>query len=349
MDIGNRLYFIRIVTQSEGEKSIFSAPVRILQAKDGPIFSYETYGGPTELSLRDGRLYMTRRGSSGFSCFFEQGAASEMDISLGNSSAKVPLRTHSLKILPSDDIFEAELEYDLLFDRTLTRFRLHLHIFLGGPMKIVYYGHSCFALQSGAGTSIVTDPYGDVGFHLPHITADIVTVSHGHYDHCNVDAVACKAIFDRAGDYDLSGMQLTAVKRWHDDAHGAKRGENLIFSYLIDGIRIVHLGDSGMCAEELPEGLSPDILFIPVGGHYTIDAEEAMRYIARLSPKIVIPMHYKVTGLTVDIEGVARFLDAAGKKYPVSHAGSELEISRENLPQNTKIIVMERINYAKRS
>lgn len=212
-------------------------------------------------------------------------------------------------------------------------------------MKIAYFGHSCFALQSGAGTRIVTDPYGDVGIALPPLSADAVTVSHSHFDHCNIGAVACKTVFDRAGEYELGGIRLSAVKRWHDDAHGAKRGENLIFEYLIDGIRVVHLGDSGMKAEELPPGLSPDILLIPVGGNYTIGAEEAMRYIARLSPKVVVPMHYKLNGLTVDIEGADRFLNVAGRKYPVGRAGGELEFTGETLPKATKIIVMERIIY----
>ncbi len=342
MDKEKSLYFIRIITLCDGKESLFSAPVRVSWTEDGFLASYKTYGGPCELALCGRRLSMKRQGSAAFSCDFEQGHAGEMILSLEGSIATVPMHTQRLNIIPSDDKFEADLEYDLLFDETISHFCLHLHIFSGGPMKIVYYGHSCFSLQSGAGISVLTDPYGDVGFLLPHITSDAVTVSHGHYDHCNISAVEYSALFDHAGKYEFGGMEISAQRRWHDEVHGAKRGENLIFSYLIDGIRIVHLGDCGMRAEELPEDLSPDVLLIPVGGNYTIDAEEALRYIMRLSPKIVVPMHYRVEGLTVDIEGVERFIRLAAKKFPIEHAGSVLELSGSDLPKTTKIIVMER-------
>ncbi len=335
------LYFIRIVTEREGEKSSFASPGEYFPTGKGFRFVYKTYGESTELELCGGRLIMARRGSSGFSSVFEEGTSGEMRFFAGGLSAVIPMRTRRLEI-DGSDLFEAILEYDLLFGESFTHFCLHLNIFIGGPMQIDYIGHSCFALESGAGLRIVTDPFGDVGLPLPPLSADILTVSHGHYDHNNVSAVAHDKLFDRAGKYEYGGATIEAFRSMHDDVHGAKRGENLIFSFELDGMRIVHLGDCGMRAEELPAGLSPDILLIPVGGNYTIDAREAMRYIAALSPGIVIPMHYRVDGLRVDIDGVEKFLKFAKELYPVSYAKGGLSLTKASLPSSTKIIVMER-------
>ncbi len=334
------LYFIRIVTCSEGKESVFTAPVALVREADGFTFSYVTYGGPTKLFLSHSRLLMERQGENAFSCIFEEGKEGKMLLSSGNFTASLPVRTRSLKILPTQDIFEAQLAYDLKFDEHFVSFTLDIHIFSGGPMKIVYFGHSCFALQSGAGTTVVTDPYGDVGLGKLSLSANILTVSHGHYDHSNISAVSHVYLFDKAGEYKHDGISIDAYPSFHDQRGGALRGRNLIFSFEIDGFRVVHLGDSGVKAEDLPKGLSPDILLLPVGGNYTIDATEAMRYIEHLSPKIVIPMHYHVEGLTVDIEGVEHFVRLAKEKYPVEFAGCEWRA--EGLPETTKIIVMER-------
>ncbi len=339
MKDGN-LYFIRIITSNEGKKSVFSAPVTYVREADGFKFFYQSYGIPTQLSLSGGRLSMERQGENCFSCTFEEGKEGEMHISSGKFSASLPVRTHVLTLLPTPDILQLRLLYDLIFDEDFSSFSLDIHIFSGGHMKLVYYGHSCFALKSGAGTTVVTDPYGDVGLGKLSLSADILTVSHGHYDHSNVSAVSHDILYDRAGEYEYGGISVSAHPTFHDQRGGALRGRDLIFCFAIDDLIVVHLGDCGVKAEDLPKNLSPDILLIPVGGNYTIDAEEAMRYIERLSPKIVIPMHYHVEGLTVDIEGVGHFLSLAKEKYPVEYAGCEWRA--EDLPEHTKIIVMER-------
>lgn len=209
-------------------------------------------------------------------------------------------------------------------------------------MKIQYIGHSCFLLQASDGTSIVTDPYGDVGLPFPRISAAAVTVSHGHYDHCNVEAVGGHPrVFSEAGKFSVGNISIEASESFHDDVKGTKRGKNLIFSFLIDGVRVCHMGDIGQKFDfSFVNGITkPDVLLIPVGGNYTIDGEEAAKYVDALDPAVVIPMHYHVRGLTVDIEDERRFLRAMGGKFSTK---KELSFTAATLPSTRQIIVMER-------
>lgn len=208
-------------------------------------------------------------------------------------------------------------------------------------MKIQYLGHSAFLLETAGGTRIVTDPYGDVGFFMPHISADGVTVSHDHYDHNYVHAVDCGVVFDREGSFTLGDVEITAVPCFHDEVRGAKRGKNLAFVFRAEGLSLCHLGDLGEpCSEELINKLrGVDILLIPVGGNYTIDAFEAKRYVDAIKPHIVIPMHFKTENLTVDIEGPERFL---AYFEDAEHAGSRIALARADFREKTRIICMER-------
>ena len=213
-------------------------------------------------------------------------------------------------------------------------------------MKIRYLGHSCFFLADSAGTSVVTDPYDGVGFPLPAVLASAISASHKHFDHYNIKAVKGNpAVFDRAGSSRLNGVDVSAIPSFHDEVKGAKRGGNLIFKFSMDGLNVCHLGDIGEpCNPSLVESIAPvDILLIPVGGNYTIDAVRAKEYIDAIKPAVVIPMHYKVAGLQIDIAPLDGFLALfAGEN--IERAGScEIELSREKLTHaGTKIIVLER-------
>ena len=213
-------------------------------------------------------------------------------------------------------------------------------------MKIRYLGHSCFVLTESTGTTIVTDPYGAIGYKMPRVKADAVTVSHGHYDHNNVGAVQGNpAVFDEEGTYEIGGVNVTAIKSYHDKSSGAERGENLIFKFRLDGLEICHLGDLGEeCSSALIETLLPvHVLMIPVGGTYTIDAEQAKEYIDRIMPAIVIPMHYKTKGLNLDIDKIDAFTDKFDSDEVEELEDSELELFRDDISEeSTKIIVMER-------
>ncbi len=213
-------------------------------------------------------------------------------------------------------------------------------------MKIQYLGHSCFKLTESTGKTIITDPYKGIGYELPEgLTADAVTVSHHHYDHDNVSAVNTSKVIESEGFYQLHGVEITGIKSYHDTEEGKLRGENTIFKFRMDGLDICHLGDLGEeCTAELLELLLPvNILLIPVGGNYTLDAEQAKEYVDRIMPELVIPMHYKTRNLTVDIEKAQGFLDLFDDEdVDVCHK-DVLEFSRDDLTEEkTKIILMER-------
>lgn len=211
-------------------------------------------------------------------------------------------------------------------------------------MKLQYLGHSCFALVSRAGTTVVTDPYGEIGLvFLREVYADAVTVSHSHYDHCNVNAVKGNfRVFDREGDFRVGDIGFFSFRCFHDDVGGRKRGTNLAFTFTIDGVRVCHLGDVGEpFSQTLAEKIGKiDVLLLPVGGVYTVDARAAKRYVDGLSPAVTVPMHYKTKGLNIDIEPVQPFLD----QFPdteISFRKGEIELQKPFEP-NQKIIVMER-------
>lgn len=213
-------------------------------------------------------------------------------------------------------------------------------------MIIEYLGHSCFKLTESTGTSVVCDPYGDVGYDMPPVSADAVTVSHRHYDHDNTAAVSGKpVIIDRECSYDLPGVDINAVKSFHDGKRGKERGENVIFKFRMDGIDVCHLGDLGeACSSELIDLILPvNVLLIPVGGNYTIDAEMAKEYVDRIMPDIVIPMHYRAKGCKIDIDKAEEFLDLFDGDCIEEIDGSTLEVMRSSLNGGeTKVVLFKR-------
>lgn len=214
-------------------------------------------------------------------------------------------------------------------------------------MTITWLGQSCFKIQDKDAT-LVTDPYeASVGFKLPRLSADIVTVSHDHYDHNNVGAVSgvngSPFVISSPGEYEVKGIFVYGIPSWHDKSEGKERGSNTIYRIQVEGISIVHLGDLGHTLSEETIGKleGVDILLIPVGGKWTIGAHEAVEVISELEPRIVIPMHYKIPGLKVDVESVDKFLKEMGaskaEKLP------KLKIARKDLPQEeTKVIILEK-------
>ena len=170
-------------------------------------------------------------------------------------------------------------------------------------MRVTYLGHSCFLIE-GKQKSVVTDPFSDIGYTVERVSADYCTVSHGHFDHSYTDGVDVKEIVTSPR------PSCLAIKSYHDSNLGALRGENTIFKFEIDGVKFCHLGDLGeyFSADLVEEIGEVDVLFIPVGGTYTIDYKEAVKYANAINAKITVPMHYKTAKSTVDINGVEDFL-----------------------------------------
>lgn len=213
-------------------------------------------------------------------------------------------------------------------------------------MIIRYLGHACFLIESEKGVKILTDPYTQVGYELPkRIETDIVTVSHGHFDHNYLSAVKTKEVISEQGEYTYSDIKIIGKNSWHDDKQGALRGKNVIFDYEVDGCRISHFGDLGepYSAERAKKLKDSAIWLIPVGGTYTIDARQAREYIEKLAPKIVIPMHYRPMDGGLDISEASVFLDEMQDFEIETCSSGILQIQKQDLQRkSTKIIYMER-------
>lgn len=203
-------------------------------------------------------------------------------------------------------------------------------------MYISQLGHSCFKIQDKqgpGGITVITDPFDkSTGLKMPSLEADIVTVSHDHHDHNNTGAIRGNPfIINSAGEYDIKGIMIEGVESYHDDKQGAERGKNIIYRIEIDDITVAHLGDLGQVLDnkQLEKLVGVDILLIPVGGIYTLDAKKAVEVVSQIEPRIVIPMHYKVKGLKININGVDKFVKELSIKPTYEE---KLKISKKDLP-----------------
>lgn len=186
-------------------------------------------------------------------------------------------------------------------------------------MVITWYGQSCFKLQSGDKTLII-DPFSkSIGLTPPAVQADVVFVTHNHFDHNNIKTIKGDPfIINGPGEYELKGIKVLGIESFHDDEGGAKRGLNTLYLISMEDIRVLHLGDLGQSSladNQLEAIESVDIAMVPVGGHFTIDAKQAVSIINQIAPKIIIPMHYKVQNLTIkELSGVDSFLKEFGEE-----------------------------------
>ena len=210
-------------------------------------------------------------------------------------------------------------------------------------MRIKYLGHACFMITSDTGIKILTDPYvtgGILSYGEIEESADIVTISHNHGDHNNVAAVRGNPEVVR-GVTKIRGIEFKGTPTYHDDAGGKLRGNNTILCFEVDGVRVCHLGDLGhqLSDKQVAELGGIDILLIPVGGFYTIDAKVATEVCNQLKPKVIIPMHYKTDKCGYPIAGVDGFLQ--GKEGVSRLDASEMEFKPGELPVTTQIIVLK--------
>ena len=215
-------------------------------------------------------------------------------------------------------------------------------------MEIEYFGLSTFRLR-GKGVTVVTDPYGrDTGLKLPKLAAEIVTVSHDHFDHNCVEAVSGTAKRSRSlvvaapGEYEAEGVSIYGYASWHDNNQGAERGKNTVFVIYIDGVRVAHLGDLGhILTDKQVEAVGKvDVLLVPVGGEYTIGIKEAVRVVEAIGPGIVVPMHYKVAGLAAGFDKlveVEEWVKAVGEVKRMDR----LVVDKEGLPESTEYVVLQ--------
>jgi L-ascorbate metabolism protein UlaG (beta-lactamase superfamily) len=224
-------------------------------------------------------------------------------------------------------------------------------------ITLTWYGQSTFVLSTSTGLKALLDPANaGTGYKIPKLDGiDLVTVSHEHSDHNDVSLAAGSPVVLRglsAGDWAkidqmVKGVRVRTVGTYHDDAQGGKRGKNAIFVFDVDGLRVAHLGDLGhpLSPEQIKDVGPVDVILIPVGGFYTIDAKTAVEVVNQLNPKIVVPMHVGTADLSASLAGVlARvddFIKAMGDKAAVTEAGQTITIEKSKLPTSRTIMVMK--------
>jgi L-ascorbate metabolism protein UlaG (beta-lactamase superfamily) len=214
-------------------------------------------------------------------------------------------------------------------------------------MKIRWCGHACFLITTDGGVKILTDPYEPGGYggalaygKIPD-EVDLVLISHDHADHNFTQHLKGKPkVVKGAGNHKVKGIEIKGTATYHDTSHGKERGTNVVFCFETDGIALCHLGDLGhpLSDKERSEIGNVDILFIPVGGFYTIDAKTATEVVKKINPRVTIPMHFKTDKCSFPITGVEVFTK---DKLNCKKTGkSEVEVTKTSLPQN-EIWVLE--------
>lgn len=219
-------------------------------------------------------------------------------------------------------------------------------------MIITWYGHACFKIQTkpqrgSEEVTIFTDPFDKkVGLRPPQGNADVVTISHDHYDHNNSSTLkGDPLIINSPGEYSKKNIQIIGIDSFHDDKQGAERGRNSIFIFESEELKLCHLGDLGhiLSENQLDQIGEIDILMIPVGGNYTLEAKDAETVIGQLEPKIIIPMHYKTKGSKIDINDESAFCKEIGG-CP-NEKVDKLNIKKKDLDKiENKIILMDIFN-----
>jgi len=208
-------------------------------------------------------------------------------------------------------------------------------------MEVKYLAHSSFLITTSNGIRIITDPYesggfgGEVRYKPIREGCDVILISHEHTDHNYTRTIpGSPTIIRKPGEFKVCGINFKGIPSYHDNTNGSQRGKNTIFVFTADGITFCHLGDIGhlLTEKQRSQIVKPDVLFIPVGGVFTIDATQATQFVSSLAPRLVIPMHYKTSGIGFPLAPVGEF--TMGKQRIKEIRNSEAEIV---LPEQQEI------------
>lgn len=213
-------------------------------------------------------------------------------------------------------------------------------------MKLQYLGHASFRIISDMGTTIVCDPYKSdwVGFDMARVMCDVVTISHHHGDHDCMDAIiGTPAELDLVVACAADDIAIESIETFHDDENGAKRGKNLVFTFLVDGLKVVHMGDIGcLDVAVVDKAKHCDVLLLPVGGTFTVDASGAKWYVDNIQPKIVIPMHYQTSEHNFSVDGVDKFLSLFNSEQVTVSPYDTLTLNDEPTNDKPQVVVLQR-------
>jgi L-ascorbate metabolism protein UlaG (beta-lactamase superfamily) len=208
-------------------------------------------------------------------------------------------------------------------------------------LDVTWLGHGCFRLR-GRGAAVVTDPYPpSIGLKLQRLDGDLVTVSHEHENHNYTQVMRDAYEIRGPGEYEVAGVSVIGVPTFHDAEKGAKHGRNTVYLIEIDDVRVCHLGDLGHRLDDAEaEAISsPDVLLVPVGGNTAINAAQAAEVVRQLEPRFVVPMHYAIPGLKLQLDTLDRFL----KEMAVTSAEPQpkLSVQASSGEYDTKVVVLE--------
>ncbi|MDP2820598.1 MAG: MBL fold metallo-hydrolase [bacterium] len=216
-------------------------------------------------------------------------------------------------------------------------------------MQINWLGHSCFLInvqtEKNGPIKILIDPFDEkTGLKMPKVEADILLISHDHFDHNNKSAVKGDYfLIDSPGEFEVKGIYIEGISAFHDEQEGKERGAVTIYKIEAEDLKICHLSDfcqrtlNSYQEEKIGE---PDVLMVPVGGNFTLGPAEAWKVVQEINPKIIIPMHYKTPELKIDLKGVKEFLKEAGQEDIVSE--KKLTIKKKDLEaKEMEIVVLE--------
>ena len=236
-------------------------------------------------------------------------------------------------------------------------------------MKITWFGQACFLIESDgtAGSAdrlaIITDPYDPkIGLTLPdNLCADVVTVSHQHMDHNNISAIGGNPTVISTSlpigtkPVEIKDVTIVGIDSFHDNEGGKKRGKNIIFKFAIsdennDRIVFAHLGDLGhvLNDDQLRQLVGTgniDILMIPVGGTYTIDAAVAVKVVHQIQPKIIIPMHYGIQGLGFPLDPVGMFTEKLAKPIKTEDILKISKTSLDAMEKEAEVVVLRPMGH----
>lgn len=219
-------------------------------------------------------------------------------------------------------------------------------------MIITWYGQSCFKIQtrnSGEEVVVFIDPFDkSIGLRPPFGQGDVVLTTHSHADHNNVLTIKGNPfIIDGPGEYEKKGIEIRGVLAFHDVKEGKEKGVVTIFVIESEDMRICHLGDLGqkeLSDEQLEKLGEVDILMVPVGGGSTLSGEQASKIINQIEPRMVVPMHYKIPGLSLKIDSVDGFLKAMGEDKITPQ--DKIVIKKKELPEDDEatVVVMKPVS-----
>ncbi len=213
-------------------------------------------------------------------------------------------------------------------------------------VEVIWHGHACFEVRGKSGV-VVTDPFRGIGLPEPKAEADLVLCSHGHFDHSNygpVKAEGGEVLIGFVGSKMVGEIDVKGVATFHDESQGSRRGKNSVYVFTLDGINFCHLGDLGhdLSPTQVEEIGEVDVLFVPVGGVYTIGPETAWKVCLKLRPRFVFPMHYRMAGLSPTFNALSTIEDfLKGKENVKKVEGRSLTFEKADLPDEMTIVVLK--------